>query len=486
MANNLLLAMLFTAILTTGCAPFAPNGTPKPAVEIDVPFSITTQGASTDMLWWKNFESEELNQLIETALTDNFTVATAYARVKQASASLEQAGAAQYPQLTLDGSAQGTRRSSQADSSSQKTISNTEKYRAGAAASYELDLWGKIEATRSASEQTYFATQADLDAAAVTVAASVASTWVDLLAVREEIDILTVQIENNVKRLDFQELRFENGLAASVDVFQQRQILAASQSELPLLVAKEQVLRNALSVLIGSTPLSPPQVSQEKLPELIPLPKTGLPSDLLMNRPDIRAAGHELFSSQWSVAQARADRLPQFTLSASAAFESAAAGVFFQNWAGALAGNIVQPLLDGGKRAAEVERTRAVVEERATAYASTVATAIQEVEDALVNEKQQQEYIKLTEAQYQATYKTLEAAQLQYLQGQSGYLPLLQEVLDVQSLERTILQEKAELLKYRITLYRTLGGGWTHNLARVAPEETPESSFNPEARIEGT
>lgn len=460
-------ALLLSIVLCSACAPFAPTKTMQPEVPLDKPYSIQVIDEPSNVLWWKNFQSNELDALIAEALSDNFTINAAYARVKQASANLERAGAAQYPTLNLTGDAKAGRTGSKADSGSPSIYDDTQRYSLAAAAAYEVDLWGRIEAQRSASEQQFYATQADLDAAAVTVAASVASTWVDLLRVRQEISILTSQIETNKKQLDFQELRFANGLAQSVDVLQQRQILASSQSELPLLVAREQVLLNALAVLIGRTPLDTPEVQEQTLPVLINLPPTGLPTDLLVNRPDVRASGFQLFSAKWSVAEARANRLPQFSINADAALTSSVAAVLFNNWAATLAGKIMQPVLDGGLRAAEVERTRAVVEERSALYSDTVAKAIQEVEDALINEEQQQKYITLLSAQRDATAKTLEDAQLRYLQGQSGYLPLLQEVLNVQSLERKMIQQQAELIKFRISLYRALGGSWTYDLADV-------------------
>lgn len=472
MVKTVIIPTLLGILLCSGCAPFAPARLQTPAVTVNKPYSIQVQGAGTDQLWWKNFDSPELNALINKALSDNFTVNIAFARLKQARANLTKSGADQYPTLNILGSAKGTTNSTQAKSGADRVYSNVEHYSIGAAASYELDLWGKIEAERSASEQQLFATQADLDAAAVTVSASVADTWVDILTVREEISILNKQVDYNRKALEFQELRFANGLAESVDVLQQRQILAASQSELPLLIAREQVLLNALSILIGESPLDQPDVTQCLLPKLIDLPSTGLPVQLLNNRPDIRSAAHKLFSAEWNVAKARADRLPQITLNADAAFTSGVAAVLFNNWAASLAGNLMQPVLDGGRRAAEVARTRALVEERSVQYSEVVARGIQEVEDALVNEEQQRKYLVLIAAQRDATAKTLEDAELRYLQGQSGYLPLLQEILNVQNLERKMINQQAQLIKLRISLYRALGGSWTEGLA------TPHDSLS--------
>ncbi len=163
---------------------------------------------------------------------------------------------------------------------------------------------------------------------------------------------------------------------------------------------------------------------------------------------------------------ARADRLPSLTLSAEALLSSGSLDLLFSNWVTTLAASVTGPLFDAGSRAAEVDRARAAVDQHLTAYAKTVAEAVREVEDSLITEKRQTEYIILLKEQLEASRMTVNDAHLQYMNGQDNYLDYLSAWTSVQSLERQLVDEQATLIKNRVTLYRTLGGDWTREIIR--------------------
>jgi outer membrane protein TolC len=204
----------------------------------------------------------------------------------------------------------------------------------------------------------------------------------------------------------------------------------------------------------------------------LPLPVAGLPADLLAKRPDVRAAGLRLKGADWSVAAAKADRLPSLTLSAEAALSSANLGLLLNNWLATLAAAITGPVFDGGYRKAEVERTRARAEQMLAEYGQVVLEAIQEVEDGLANEFHQREYLDRLSEELAAARQAQVQAQLHYVKGATDYLSVLTETLSAQALERTLVREKADLVKYRVALHRVLGGGWTHSLEQPAPDQT--------------
>ena len=192
------------------------------------------------------------------------------------------------------------------------------------------------------------AAREDLEAAAMSVAASVTKTWVSILALHHEISILKDQIEANRKLLDLQELRYSNGKSSALDVSQQRETLASSRAELPLKELSIQTLKNSLAVLLGKASGQQIKVEQTRLPVLIPLPQSGLPADLLASRPDVRAAGLRVGSADWDVSTARANRLPKLNLSAGSALNAASSSLFFENWLLSLAASLTGPLFDGG------------------------------------------------------------------------------------------------------------------------------------------
>lgn len=455
--------MMITALTVASCTMFQPVVRPDEPIDLPDHYSLYTADDPGPGRWWESFGSDRLNGLVEEALTGNFDVRTAWSRLQQADAVARQAGADLKPSIDAAvGTDKSWKRTKTDDGGTSHTASKT--FTAGLTAAYELDLWGRLDALRQSEVLELQAVREDLDAAAVTVSAAVVTAWIDILSIRRQIDILTEQIDINQRMLKLQELRFVNGQANALDVSQQKEALAAAKAKLPGLQLEEQVQRNALAVLLGRAGSSDLTIDGAALPDLIPLPQTGLPADLLAARPDVRAAGLRLKSADWQVSAARADRLPAFTLSADAAFSSNALDLLFSNWITTLSASLTGPVFDGGYRSAEVDRTRASADEALTVYAQTVAEAIGEVEDSLVTETRQNEYIILLEEQLSASQATLKAAHLQYVNGQDNYLDYLTAWTSIQDLQRQLVDERATLIKNRVTLYRTLGGDWTGKL----------------------
>ncbi len=415
-------------------------------------------------LWWQAFGSAELNQLVKTALSNNFDVQTAWARLKQAEAAARKINANKMPAIDYGAEAEYQRAETRSSTGVTGTTTDDQTWTLNLAASYELDLWGRLHSLRQAEARQLVAAQHDLDAARITVAAEVTITWIDVLAARQNISILNEQIQNNKTLLDLQKLRFMNGRAKALAVAQQREALAAAASELPRLDLTERQLRNRLAYLIGKTSASDFDIHQQRLPDMMPVPETGLPADLLAARPDVCAAGLRLQAADWQVAAARADRLPAFILTAQGVFSSGSLDVLFDNWMMRLAANISGPLFDGGQRKAEVDRIRAVAEERLADYTGVVANAVREVEDGLIAEDRQRAYLERLAEQLQAVRLTLKDAGLQYQNGQSDYLAYLTAWTGVQRLERQMVTETATLIKNRVGLYRALGGDWMRQI----------------------
>jgi outer membrane protein TolC len=291
------------------------------------------------------------------------------------------------------------------------------------------------------------------------VTADVVETWIDIISARNKKRILDHQIQINTTLLDLQRLRFVNGKANALDVSQQREALAEAGSQVPLLEKQEQLMLNRLAFLSGKAIANAVVLTSTQMPEPLPLPRVGIPSDLLTNRPDVQAAGMRLSSALWEVTAAKADLLPAFHLTAQALFSSGTLDLLFHNWVATLAGSIAGPILDGGLRRAEVERVKAVVDEQVSEYARTVAHAIFEVEDLLVTIQKQAAYIRLLEEELEVVRLTLKDARVQYQNGKSSYLAYLIAWTSIERLERQLVGERATLIKEQIQLYRSLG--WT-------------------------
>jgi outer membrane protein TolC len=219
------------------------------------------------------------------------------------------------------------------------------------------------------------------------------------------------------------------------------------------------VQRHELAVLLGRPPRAENLPEVRTLPPLPPLPDTGLPAELVARRPDGRAAARRLEASDLDLDAAQADRLPALRLTASAAYASDDPGTLFDNWLLNLAAGLTMPLLDGGRRRAETDRTAAVREERVARYREAVLAAFREVEDALVRERRLREEAAALGEELDCGRKALTEARALYVKGQTDYLRVLTALASVQLLERRRISAEANLLRNRVALYRALGGG---------------------------
>jgi len=459
-----------------GCNPFKPEPRTPATDQVPEAYSLYTSQAETTQNWWEEFSDQELSQLIQTALSDNFSLQVAWSRLNQARALAVQAGAEQYPDLTAGGDARVGRSQSRNGSA---TRSDIETLGIGLYSSYELDLWGRVRAQHETALLQTEASREDISTAATTLAAEVAYRWILIIAQRMQKDLLKNQLRINETLLELVELRFRNALVSALDVYQQKQVVENVQADLPLVEETEQLLLNELAVLLGKPPRSPLAITRSQLPEPLPLPPTGIPADLLAMRPDVRAAGFRLQAADWQIAAARANRLPSLSLTAQARYGESELNVLFDNWLLSLAANLTAPLLDGGYRAAEVDRTRAVAEENFATYRNTVLTAVKEVEDALISETKQREHIEALRQVHATARRALEEAGVRYRNGLNDYLPVLTQLLAAQGLERDLIRAQADLLTTRVQLHRALGGTWPEDFlppqARPQPHEKTSS-----------
>jgi outer membrane protein, multidrug efflux system len=445
---------LFILLLLSSCAPFRPQARVAPEGMMAESFSLFGDEEKISDRWWETLAAPDLNVLVEEALGENLELREAWSRLKQARAAAVQVGSSRYPDLSL--AADGSYRRQETE----QGTSNVENYLLGLAGSYELDLWGRIRSEQEAALLEENASREDFNTVAMTLAAEVATRYVEIISQQRQKQLLQDQLKANRTYLELVELRFFKSMVSALDVYQQKQVVERVAAEIPLVEQEEQLLRHELAVLLGKLPQMPVAIETMGFPDSGELPALGLPADLLANRPDVRAAGLRLQGADWQVAAARADRLPAIRLSAEGSFTSTAVSTLFDNWFLQLAGSLSGPIFDGRRRVAEVERTRAVAEERLAAYRRTVLNAIKEVEDALVREQKQKENMTLVRARIETARKALSQATDRYRKGINDYLPVLTQLISVQDLERDLIQKEATLLTARIDLYRALGGSW--------------------------
>ncbi|MBS3806189.1 MAG: TolC family protein [Bacteroidales bacterium] len=448
--------ILFSVLITGALLVFLAGCTPQTqSVSIPVDTTQTFSDAGTQEIpekWWTVFGDEELNIFVDSALTSNFNLLTAWQRLREAQAVVDRESASFFP--SLDASVQGE------VSQYQSQFVQDQQLSLGLSSGYEIDLWGRISSRVEAQRYREQATREDYRTAALSLSAEVARVWYQLVEARNELKLIRDQIRTNEKVLTLLESRFGSGQIRSVDILRQRQLLEATREQQINAEGRLEVLKHQLSVLLGNVPQSAATAAEVKLPDLPPLPEAGIPTDLIRRRPDIQTAFNRLKAADREVASAISSRYPRLSLSASASTAADNARDLFQDWSRRVAGNLLTPLFYGGQLKAEVDRTQAVKQQRLYEYGQTVLNAFREVEDALIREEKQKQTIESIRQQLELARQSYEQLRIEYFNGMSGYLDVLTALDEQQQLRRNLLSARLRLLEHRIALYRSLAGGF--------------------------
>ncbi|MDP8235726.1 MAG: TolC family protein, partial [Candidatus Erginobacter occultus] len=245
---------LFFLILTlaAGCSFLPEREEPAEPAGLPESFSREESDRTFPVRWWEDFGSGELDRLVAEALRSSFTIRQAEARLRQAEASARSAGAGRYPQVDLAAEAGATR--SRAEAGGEQITATSEDYALFLAAGYEIDLWGRVRSTYRQSDLLTAAAGEDLAAARITLAGEVADRWLREVELRSRLELARRQVETNRTYRELLLLRRRRGLATALAVFQQEQIVAATESLIPVLESELETVRHELAVLLGRPP----------------------------------------------------------------------------------------------------------------------------------------------------------------------------------------------------------------------------------------
>lgn len=449
------LSLFILVIVLSGCSLLKPEFFWQPPRNMPSQFSLYSEEGAQSEPWWHEFDSNELNQLINQAVTDNFSIKEAWARLSQARYSAVKAGAGLYPDLS--GSTSGSYLEQKIKEMGQ---SGDDEWLFGLSANYEVDLWGRIRAEKESKTVQSQASAEDLKAAMISVTSQIGENWISLISVYKQEDFFNKQLNLQNELLHLIKQRFPLAQSSALDIYQQQQTIEKIEAVLIRIKGSQRLIRQTLALLTGRAALEQTLVRQD-FPEIKAVPAVGLPADLIARRPDIRAAGLRLQSTEWEIAAAKADRLPALTLTASYNASSAHITSIFDNWFVNLAANLSGPIFDGKQRKAEVERTKAVAEERLAVYGRTVFTAIKEVEDALIQEDQYFQTLISLNKQRVLSEKTMREAKTRYLNGSSDFVHVIKEELNNLTIQQDLITSREQRIIARIRLYKALGGSIT-------------------------
>ncbi|WZL90756.1 efflux transporter outer membrane subunit [Salinimicrobium sp. 3283s] len=442
-------------LLLSSCTPkIAPQEAPIPQPEA---FTVSGTVPVPDE-WWRSFEDPVLDSLVQQGLQENLSLAGSWQEYQASLAVVKREKSFLFPQIDAFAGVAKDR--------GRENFSEDLQLQTGLAASYELDLWGRVRAGVQAERYTAEAFLYDYRAAAMTISAGIANTWYQLLTARKQLELVEEQINTNEDIVKLIRARFAGGQIRAVDILRQEQLLESTRDQKILYETNLELLENRLLVLLGRPPQNATYFRNEMLPALPPLPQTGLPLELIRRRPDLQQAYNLVLSADREMAFAVRSKFPVISLDASGSFRAEDVGNIFENWTYSLAGNLLAPLIYGGRLSAEVDRAEAVKNQLLYEYGQAVLIAFEEVENALLREKKQRERLEVLERRLELSTKTSGQLRIEFLNGLSPYLDVLLALDEQQQLEREMLEGEQELLEIRIGLYRALAGAFEN------PQET--------------
>ncbi|MCK9708148.1 efflux transporter outer membrane subunit [Pseudomonas syringae] len=455
------LCVLTACLLLSACQTPAPppdSGIQPPA---SWAFAANAAAQRSDIRWWQQFGSPQLNRLIEQASLDSHEVAAAMARVRQAQASAIIGGAPLLPELAFDLRGERNRFLRNSDRKANPSDdNNTNNFTSDLTASYEVDFWGGIAAGRDSALQGLRASQFDQATVELTLLANVADRYAQTLAAREQGRIAELNLANAQDVLRLVQTRYESGSATALELAQQKNLVAAQQRELPRVqqLANEQLI--TLAALLGQ-PVQNLHLADQPFdtlnwPDIGP----GLPSELLTRRPDLAKAEADLAAAQANVTVARAAMLPKLTLSARLGTENTRAEDWLRAPFSSLAAGLIGPIFNNGRLAAERDKATARQEELLETYRGAIIDSFADVEKALnsIRGLDQQRYWHEEELKQAQT--AFRIAQSRYQEGAEDLLTVLETQRTLYQAQDVSVQLRLARVQASIALYKVLGGGW--------------------------
>ncbi|MBC7992414.1 MAG: efflux transporter outer membrane subunit [Rhizobacter sp.] len=461
------LLSLAAALALAGCTSMAPKYV-RPAAPVAPGFTneVTSSGtrAAHDIEWQSYFADERLKRLIEVALTNNRDLRVALLNIEQARATYGIRRADQWP--TLNVGATGTR------GPSQITGNVTTLYTVGLqVTAYELDLFGRVRSLSDAALAQYLGTEEGRKAAQISLISSVANTYLALIADDELLGLTRETLKTREESLKLAKLKFDNGASSELDFRLNESLLEAARVTLAQFTRQRALDENALALLLGQAVPSdlPPPLAMSEQRLAVDLP-SGLPSEVLARRPDVRQAEQQLIAANANIGAARANFFPRISLTASAGTASSELSGLFKSGSSAwtFAPQIVLPIFDAGRNKANLDVAQVNRDIAVAQYEKSIQSAFREVQDALAGRATLGEQARAQLAQANAEQVRFRLADLRYKNGASSYLDVLDAQRSLFASQQAVVQVQAAQVQNLVTLYKVLGGGW------VEPQATPK------------
>lgn len=459
------LTLLALGLLLAGCT-VGPNYK-RPAMDTpgayrgdgpDQAFIVSAQSLGTEK-WWDVFQDPVLQQLIRTALQQNYDVRIAAARVLQAQAQLGITRANQFPMVSAGAQAFSER--------NPQIASVIPAYKANAgevdlSVIWNLDFWGKYRRETEAARASLLASEWGRRAILTSVVSSVATAYFQLRELDLALEVSKRTLASRQKSLQLINVLAKNGSASALDVRQAEQLVYAAAETIPDLERQLAQQENSLSILLGENPGAIPrgrQFTEQPNPPTVP---AGLPSELLERRPDVRQAEEALVAANAEIGVAKAAYFPSISLTGTTGFESYKLSQLFTDSATLwnAAGSLTQPVFEAGGLRSGVRLAEAQEQQMLLTYKQTIMDAFQQVSDSLVAYQKEREFREQQELLTSAAQDTDRLSNILYQHGGASFLQVLTSETNYFAAELNLALAQLNERLALVQLYNALGGGW--------------------------
>lgn len=468
-------------LLLSGCALGPDYFRPLFETPANYRFADAEARDTANTLWWTQFGDPELNRLIEIALTENKDVQIAAARVEEFYGRYGAQRGQQFPQVGV-GAQGGRERLSRISTpplpDSQSNYADF--YSIDLGVSFEIDLWGRLRRASEAARADLLAVEENRRTVIMTLVATVASSYVNLLSLDRQLDVSRETLRARADSVNVFQLRFDGGTVSEMELQQIRseyELAAAAIPSFEKLVAQQE---NNLSVLLGRNP--GPIARSGTLAKLqLPSVPSGLPSELLERRPDIRAAEQLLIAANARIGVAKAAFFPSISLTGLLGFASTDLSDLFSSdartWS--YGGVLNQPLFTGGTLLGRLTVSEAQQKQALSFYQQSIQNAFAEVENSLVDQLKTREQLAAQRRQVDALSRYSELAWLRYDNGYTSYIEVLDSERSLFNSQLQLAQTQAQLYFAMINLYKAIGGGWENEADRLSVQPVVDLTENP-------
>jgi multidrug efflux system outer membrane protein len=419
----------------------------------------TDSASLADQKWWELLQDQQLQQLVRTAIEQNYDVRIAATRILEAQAQVGITRSNQFPQVNAGASVNVQRIPAQA---TLPVATNGSAGQLSLSAAWELDFWGKFRRATEAARANLLASEWARQQVISTLVSNVATAYFQLRELDLELEVSQRTLASRQDSLKLTQLLADHGATSMLDVRQAEQLVYTAAEQVPDLQRRIEQQENLLSTLLGKNP--GPVTRGLKLTEQPHAPQVpaGLPSALLERRPDIRQAEQQLVAFNAQIGVAKAAYFPQITLTADGGYQSTALTSLFSGPAGfySLGGALTQPIFNAGRLRSGVKLAEAQKEEAVLAYRQTIQQAFRDVSDSLVAYTKNQEFRQQQQLLTNAAEDAARLSDIRYRGGATSYLEVLTNDTNYFSAQLNLAQAQLNELNAFVQLYRSLGGGW--------------------------